>query len=365
MSEPAPKIALVPAALLALAVLAIIDLVVVFGVATPSRLAEPTPLDDGPTLVARLGALRRHPGPTVALLGDSVIYGRALEEHGAGDWRRDNLAPALQTVLGEDTLVVNLGMNGALLVDQAWLLPHVLAAKPDLLVLDVSLRSFSADFAVTGEHLSRPWLEELRVRPTFAERLRGRGWGERLTRTLTAGAARTWALYRYRAWIQARFLAGVPRDAVTRLRDAGIDRLEGALPPDEDAALDAELALMLRTKARYATVDVARHPQESALRDILMALKQAKQPAVLFYATENPSLLPSLVDPAEYAADLAVLEAFIGDLLGPEQVWMGSNPSADPATYLDHVHRTAPGLAALAERIAAVAPGTSGADGSH
>jgi len=365
MSEPAPQVALLPAALLALAALAIVDLVVVFGVATPARLAEPTPLDDGPTLVARLGALRRHPGPTVALLGDSVIYGRALEEHGAGDWRQDNLAPALQTSLGQDTLAVNLGMNGALLADQAWLMPHVLAAKPDLVVLDVSLRSFSADFAVQGEQVSRPWLQELAIGATFAEGWRGQGWGERLTRTLTAGAARTWGLYRYRAWMQARFLSGVPRDAVTRRRDAGIARSEGAPPADEDAALDAELALMLRTKARYATVDVGGHPQESALRDILAALKQAKQPAVLFYATENPSLLPSLVDPAEYAADLAVLEAFIRERLGAEQVWMGPNSSADPATYLDHVHRTAPGLAALARRIAALAPGMEGADGSH
>ena len=365
MTEPAPKVALLPAALLALAALAIVDLVVVFGVATPARLAEPTPLDDGPTLVARLGALRRHPGPAVALLGDSVIYGRALEEHGAGDWRKDNLAPALQTALGEDTLAVNLGMNGALPVDQARLLPHVLATQPDLVVLDVSLRSFSADFAAQAEAASRPWLEELVIGPTFAERWGGQGWGARLTRALTAGAARTWALYRYRAWMQARFLSGVPRDAVTRLRDAGIARIEGAPPLDEDAALDAELALMLRTKARYATVDVHGHPQAEALREVLTALREADQPTVLFYATENPSLLPSLVDPAEQAADLAVLEALVREGLGAQQVWLGPNSSADPANFLDHVHRTGPGLAALAQRIAAVAPGASGADGSH
>ena len=365
MSEPTPRIALLPAALLALAVLAVVDAGVLLVVATPSRLAEPTPLDDGPTLVARLSSLRRHPGSTVALLGDSVIYGRALEEHGAGDWRSDNLAPALQRALGGDTLAVNLGMNGALPVDQARLLPLVLAAKPDLVVLDVSLRSFSADFRPVEEAASRPWLGEILPTATFAERLDGQPWGERLTRILRASAARVWALYRHRAWMQARFLAGAPRDAVTRLRDAAIARIDRTPASSEDAALDAELALMLRTKARYATVDLVGHPQAEALRQILAALREAGQPAVLFYATENPSLLPSLVDPAEHASELAALEGLISTGLGSRQVWLGPEDAADPSTWLDHVHRTGPGLAALARRIAAVSPSGPGSEGPH
>jgi len=190
VSEAPRKTPLLPAAVLAAVLLAIVDGVVVFGVATPAALAEPTPLDDGPTLVARLSALRRHDGPTVALLGDSVIYGRALQEHDAGDWRADNLAPALQSALGADTLAVNLGMNGALPVDQAALLPSVLAAGPYLVVLDVSLRSFSADFRDAAELASRPWLAEVRPTPTYAQTLDGQAPGERLTRLLRAGAMR-------------------------------------------------------------------------------------------------------------------------------------------------------------------------------
>jgi len=356
VSEAPRKTPLLPAAVLAAVLLAIVDGVVVFGVATPAALAEPTPLDDGPTLVARLSALRRHDGPTVALLGDSVIYGRALQEHDAGDWRADNLAPALQSALGADTLAVNLGMNGALPVDQAALLPSVLAAGPDLVVLDVSLRSFSADFRDAAELASRPWLAEVRPTPTYAQTLDGQAPGERLTRLLRAGAMRVWALYRYRAWVQARWLSGIPRDAVTAVRVDAISALEGAPADDEDAALEAEMALMLRTKARYATVDLVDHPQAAALVEVLAALREAGQPAVLFYATENPALLPSLVDPEAHAEDLVALEALIAAELGPEQVWLGPEQAADPSTFLDHVHRTGPGLATLAERLATAAP---------
>lgn len=365
MADPAPKIALLPAALLALVALAIVDGAVLVGVATPARLAEPTPLDDGPTLVARLSALRRHDGPTVALLGDSVIYGRALLEHEAGDWRTENLAPALQSALCCDMLAVNLGMNGALPVDQAALLPSVLAAGPDLVVLDVSLRSFSADFRDPTEQASRPWLSEVRPTATFSERLDGQRPGERLTRVLRAAGSRVWALYRYRGWMQARFLSGIPRDAVTRSRDRAIEAIEGD-PEDPDAALDAELALMLRTKARYATVDLADHPQAAALREVLTALRDHEQSAVLFYSTENPSLLPSLVDTEAYAADLAALEALIRAELGPRQVWLGPEPDADPATFLDHVHRTSAGLATLGARIGDATRATGmGADPPH
>jgi hypothetical protein len=354
MSEPSPS--LLPAALFALLCFGAVDAVTLMVVATPARLAEPTPLDDGPTLVARLGAIRRHDGPTVALLGDSVVYGHALQEHDAGDWRAQNLAPALQGELAEHALAVNLGMNGALPLDQSRLLPLVLAAEPDLVVLDVSLRSFSADFREPAEAASRPWLTDVLPTATFSERRQGQPWGEQLTRGLRAGASRVWALYGHRAWMQARFLDGVPRDAVSRHRDAVVATLEGQGPLDEDAAFDAELALMLRTKARYATVDLEGHPQAEALRQILAALAEAEQPAVLFYATENPSLLPSLVDLVGHRSDLAALERLIGEGLGAQQVWLGPEDSAEASTFLDHVHRNVDGLKQLAQAVATAAP---------
>src|SRR5258708_16042840 len=117
-------------------------------------------------LEAKLGFLKRFHGYKVVLLGDSIIYGAVLYEHGDAAWREHNLANILarrirKELPDRDVLVMNLGMNGALPGDLEILIRLLDDCNPDLMIVDVSLRSFSEDFAAPSKRLSRPWLAEL------------------------------------------------------------------------------------------------------------------------------------------------------------------------------------------------------------
>jgi len=333
------------AALLALAVLFAAGDVALRWALPASSLATPVPLSSPAVLDASLDALRRADGLRVALLGDSVVYGRALEER--GDWRGGELGRQLGTRL--DATVVNLAMEGALPTDQERLVEHVLAAGVDLVVLDVSLRSFSADFAEGT--LSREWL----AMAPGAVVDGGPGVGGEVEGGLARLVHRVWALPRYRAWLQARYIDGAPKDAVKRARDAANDWLLGTPLPSEDDALEAELTLMLKAKGRYATVELDGHPQLAALERLVRRLAETGTPTILFYATESPAMLPQLVDEARHREQLAALEGRLRDAGGESVAWLGFEDGLPASHFIDHVHRTEDGLAALADRVARAA----------
>lgn len=312
----------------------------------PAELASPVPITSAAVLDGALDGLRRADGLRVALLGDSVVYGRALEEHG-GDWRSGELASRLGERL--DATVVNLAMEGSVPADQERLVEHVLAAGVDLVVLDVSLRSFSADFAEGG--LSRDWL----AMEPGAVVDGGPGVGGAVEGGLARVAHRAWLLPRYRSWLQARYLGGPPKAAVKRARDAANDWLLGAAEPSEDEALEAELMLMLKAKGRYASVALDGHPQLEAMERLVRRLAEAGTPTILFYATESPSMLPQLVDEARHRQQLGELERRLAAAGGERVVWLGFEDDLPASHFLDHVHRSDEGLAALADRVARAA----------
>ena len=101
-------------------------------------------------LQLKLDALGRHSGYRVALIGDSVILGLCLKDHGDPNWKEHTLASVLQKRFDTEfpdanVLVVNLGLNGALPCDLALVAEQLKNAKPDLVIADIGLRAFSSE----------------------------------------------------------------------------------------------------------------------------------------------------------------------------------------------------------------------------
>ena len=133
-------------------------------------LADAVDIQTPAILCAKLDWFRRFAGYKVALIGDSVVFGHSLAEHGDRLWRQHNLAPLLKERIRRQrphdaVLVMNLGLNGgpARRPGPHWRVPHRLRAGP------VGVRRgaavVSADFTPPKARYSRPWLAEMSYVP--------------------------------------------------------------------------------------------------------------------------------------------------------------------------------------------------------
>ena len=70
--------------------------------------------------------------------------------------------------------------------------------------------------------------------------------------------------------------------------------------------------LLIKAKRRYAGINLDKdNPQREALSQVIEELKAAKQKSIVFYATENPDAITSLVDPDQHERNLLLLDTLI------------------------------------------------------
>ena len=297
------------------------------------------------TLFAKLDALRRFEGNRVVVLGDSLVYGRAMEDHGDANWRDHTLAESLQREIEATspdlpTLVLNLGMNGLLPADLEQVLRLVVPLTPDLVVLDLSLRSFSADFEPQATRMSRPWLADMSIDANG--RLRA-------SDGVHSFLVNHWLLYRVRDFLQWRLFDGEPRAALARLRGRIDARLGGG---GETGGPDELFVLLLKVKKRYHGVRLGpENPQLAALERSLSLLEATGTKTLIFYARESPSLLPRFADGEAYARELARLEQTVRRHTGANLVYRPPLETLESRHYVDHIHLTAEGYAVLARHL--------------
>ncbi len=303
-------------------------------------------------LEAKLGFLKRFHGYKVVLLGDSIIYGAVLHEHGDAAWREHNLANILarrirKELPDRDVLVMNLGMNGALPGDLEILIRLLDDCNPDLMIVDVSLRSFSEDFAAPSKRLSRPWLAELDKRspascPTSI--------ADSLEHDLKQMLRQRWALYRFRDFLQLRLLGNPPSEAFRDLHDhldQVLQRPDSFMNNSED-----EFILTMKARQRYQSIYLRPdHVQRQALEEMLTHLSWRNQKTVIFYAKENPETVGSLLDDDCYKELIAGLEEIITHTVGPRIRYLRAISELGPERYLDHVHVDSGGYEILAKHI--------------
>jgi lysophospholipase L1-like esterase len=307
-------------------------------------------------LEAKLDYLKHFGGYKVVLLGDSIIYGAVLREHGDHQWREHNLANVLTRRIrmdfpDRDVLVMNLGMNGAVPGDIE-VLAHLLDdGCPDLVVLDISLRSFSEDFSLPAERLSRPWLAELEDQDAVPNR---QSHASCLEHGLKKFLMQQWAIYRYRDFLQLRLLGKQPGEALRDLHEHIDQTLRSPNATAENS--EDEFILAMKARQRYQSIHLRPdHAQRQALEGLLTHLSQRKQKTVVFYAKENPQTITSLIDQREYAELIDCLEKIIISTAGPETRYLRSLAELGPERFLDHVHVDGRGYEILAKHIWATA----------
>lgn len=295
-------------------------------------------------LYTKLDAIRRFEGKKVVFLGDSLIFGRTMRDHGDADWQSHTLPSRMesrfsQTDPDQPALFMNLGMNGAVPVDLEKLVNLVIPLKPDLIVFDLTLRSFSRDF--DGDAQSRPWLGQLE--PSEDGRFRGGG-------VIGDFMVNHWSFYRYRDMLQAVLFDGQPSTYLAGIRDRLDNWFSGKTPPDADPFI-----LLYKAQQRYQTVDMLPdNPQVAALERIVAALKASNQPALAFYATEKASVLDDLIDRDRFGEHQRRLAEIMGAGDGVV-TWVGPLDIYEDSDYLDHVHLSETGYMKLTDSLYPIA----------
>jgi lysophospholipase L1-like esterase len=307
-----------------------------------------------PTMLhIKLDTLARHPGYRVAILGDSVVLGLSLKEHGDPRWRHHSLTPLLQRRLAKewpnrDVLVMNLGLNGAVPAELALLAQRLAQAKPDLVLCDINLRGFSADFADEQHAVQRAWLKNFNYdgHGRFRQAGSGDAVEDRAASVLVSGSR----LFALRDTLQLALLSGGPKHCLEELRSRAVDRLkQEPLQGDGD---QEELELLMLARGRYQSVHLsAGHAQRKGLEDLLDVARQANWHFLLFYARENPATLPSLISREKYAALRCQLRDCIKSRGGLCMRYNEGETGVGPEHYLDHVHVDAQGYEKLVETI--------------
>ena len=103
-------------------VFALIDAAILCATRATTFLQDVVDIQTPATLYAKLAYLHTFDGRRIAFVGDSVIYGRRMEESGDSSWREHTIPAHVETLLRgmfpqQKILSMNLAMNGALPAD--------------------------------------------------------------------------------------------------------------------------------------------------------------------------------------------------------------------------------------------------------
>lgn len=337
---------------------ALIDLAL-FGVTRHTRVLEDVvDIQTPATLYAKLDYLRAYSGRRIVFIGDSVVYGRRMEEKGDDGWRAHTIPAAVASLIEARSpkapvVAMNLAMNGALPADIEQVARLIAPLKPDCIVADISLRAFSADFAPEASRLSRSWLASMQLdanRKLTTETGPAAGMNLRLETTLRDWAINHWQLYQLRDFVQWRVFDGEPASLVRRFRAWLDGRLSGKSEKTADPLDD--ILLTLKTKNRHDSITLdAQNPQVAALRRTLDRLANDKQCTVFFYATEDRAQLPELIELSRYKALQAELAQIFAGYAGRGIIYIPPLETLEPKHYLDYGHLNEAGSAIVARAI--------------
>jgi len=301
------------------------------------------------TLLTKLDYLRRQSGYKVVVLGDSLIHGHALAEHGDPLWREHNLTALLEERLraerpGRRVTVLNLGINGAVPADLEQMVRLVSACQVDLVIFDVHLRNFSADFAAADHQLSRPWLKDLSSDQTghVYQSCPEAGWSAQGETALANALESHLALYRIRDLVQDRILASSLARTTQAWRQhwSCPEPAQPAHPPDpEGLVFDEKTALLFQVQKRLRTVHFGSdNPQRQALERMLASLRDHRQRTIVFYAQENPEQIISVIRKSRYHQLRRDLDHIVNQYRGEHLTYLQPSARLQPVHYLDFVH---------------------------
>jgi len=308
------------------------------------------------TLQAKLLYLKRFPGRRVVLLGDSLVLGLSLRDAGDAQWRQHNLATLLQQRIESrfperPALVMNLAINGALPADLEGLVDAVLSCDPDLIIFDLGLRGFSADFSPPDARYARPWLQPAAAVSRGPQRLVA-SLRRRIDRAVVQPVNAQFGTLRLHDLAWQAYAGCDLRQVLVHCRQS-LQKACQTLSDDDDTleTLGAgDLELVLKARTRFESVNLAaENPQRLACQRLLVRLRDSGRKAVLFYARENPDLRDQVIAPERYYDLRGELDRLIATHLGPAMRYVPGVSTLEPDLYLDLVHVDAEGNERIVE----------------
>lgn len=335
-----------------IAMLAIFDVILRSLVGQTDLVRREVEIQGPATLFAKISDFERTPAPRrVALLGDSLILGKTMEEAGIADWRSRNLSGQLDPVLNENVSepyeILNLGMNGALPTDMEIVLDSLLQVGVGAVIFDVNLRHFSSDFTTPEASMSRDWLRNFSV--NSEGKLSGVSDKSFLDSAVEVAALNYWYSFRVRHQLRDLALGGTPDEAVRRVRDW----FNGLFAADQ-GFFDDEMRLLLNARSRYETITLAQdNPQVAALERMVRKLAEARVPTVIFYATERPDIIGEITDPQIQSERIAKLAGIIRTSGGELTEYVPPLQSLQNEDFIDHVHVLPTGYSKYVEVVGA------------
>lgn len=292
------------------------------------------------TLCEKITYARGFSGRKILVMGDSLAFGRAMRDHGDGQWRAHELGSAIGRALpmsNAQTLILNLGLNGGLPADQVQMLRALSGVTFDAIVSTISVRSFATDFALQKAAYSRAWLAGVSCPPAAAPSVAG---------AVERGFSAVSAFFRSRDLIQRAVFDGTPLEIISNLSK----RLRSPEKPDEPSLVPADPQVLLLAKGRFSRISFDEpHAQVAAFKEFRRLSTAAARKVVFVYGKEAGKLLPSLISRAVYEAHRQRLR----DLVAPGNSVAYADQLDIPSTrYIDYVHVDAEGYRLIAGQIA-------------
>ena len=319
-------------------------------------LKQSVDIQNSEMLHTRLSELRATGGLKIVVLGDSLVYGRTMRDHGDKDWQYHTLAAQLQRKLAGQlgacrVNVVNLGLDGLLPSDLYELLRNVMSAGADMIIFDLSLRSFSSDFKEADAQMSRPFLKtysyESNGKFNTSFEMQWNAPGQIVHKALM----NYWYLYSIKDYLQSTLFDGQPVDFMQRLRNYTNNWFIDDVNKYTTVGGDGELLLLFKARSRYRTINLDEvNPQVIALNNLLEILSKQEQPFISFYASENAQIRDQLFESKQFEA----LQAQLASIFKKHKVknnWLGVMDIFEPDHYLDHVHLNKDGYKLLAHAL--------------
>ena len=274
---------------------------------------------------------QRHAERSLLVLGDSVLWGSALREHGVPAWRDKTPGAFVEAGLPEGWRLLEFSADGLMPADMEALLERGLALKPQAVVLQWNYRMLAAAAPARpglapGSPFSRPWLDAQEPSPAWDEHA-----GDFLRRH--------WSALRYSEL--AAFLLFQP--TLKGALERGLDALfpKASDPDAEEAMLDMKIRPYYEASALAPDA-----PALEALRRMSARLRQAGIPSLVFLSPQNEVRISGVLNRPAYAANRRLLAAAAKGL--PYRDWSSRKIEG---SFLDHCHLDEAGNRGLAQWI--------------
>ncbi len=309
-------------------------------------LLGPIDLQSDTAVFTKVRELKRHPSPRIFVFGDSVLrvgfVDSGAEKRKTFDYL---LREELRPFLPNDTLsVANFATSGALVADIGALVQASLAAKPDVVVININLDQF-AHHQEVDEGFTRYYLKNMRIE------------GDRLTANESAHPtldvaiesilnrffSNNFELYRLAHVWAWEYISRTPSKRIglmiadTLAKGAGLVSL-GGRDPDPLSRVAVKNAKANRPRD-FETLDWSeKNVQVRAFQRVMAELLERRIPTILFYTRESQAMI---VDQA-HAGGIAHVRSQLSQLLEPycqsRTVQCRLDKTLPEEFYIDNIH---------------------------